>query len=89
MGKYKQVNINGNANRAPKYSNGPGTTPSAEQEVRTDMQRWRLLDERGCQTWHYLETDAELKAWPQSTADKYFLGLPLVITNCYIYEYTN
>jgi lanosterol synthase len=45
---------------------------------RTDYTRWRLLDERGRQTWHYLEDDEDVKEWPQSTADKYFLGLPLV-----------
>ncbi|KAI8933438.1 hypothetical protein NX059_010052 [Plenodomus lindquistii] len=42
---------------------------------KTDYTRWRLRDDRGCQTWHYLDSDEEVKAWPQSTADKYFLGL--------------
>lgn len=46
--------------------------------ARTDYTRWRLLDDRGRQTWHYLEDDEDVKKWPQSTADKYFLGLPLV-----------
>lgn len=45
---------------------------------RSDRTRWRLLDERGRQTWHYLESDEEVKAWPQTTADKYFLGLDTV-----------
>ncbi len=44
----------------------------------TDLGRWRLLDERGRQTWHYLERDEDIARWPQSTADKYFLDLPLV-----------
>jgi lanosterol synthase len=48
---------------------------------RTDYSKWRLLDERGRQTWHYLEDDEATKEWPQSTADKYFLGLPTVITS--------
>ncbi|EFX01703.1 lanosterol synthase [Grosmannia clavigera kw1407] len=43
----------------------------------TDRRRWRLRDEAGCQTWHYLEDDEEAKKWPQSLADKYFLGLPM------------
>lgn len=47
---------------------------------RTDYTRWRLLDERGRQTWHYLENDEDAKEWPQTTADKYFLGLPTVCT---------
>lgn len=54
------------------HRNGPGLSE------RTDYSRWRLLDERGRQTWHYLEDDEDVKEWPQSTADKYFLGLPTV-----------
>ncbi|KAL8922309.1 MAG: hypothetical protein Q9208_005279 [Pyrenodesmia sp. 3 TL-2023] len=46
------------------------------REERTDPRRWRLLDERGRQTWHYLLSDEEINSWPQSTADEYFLGLP-------------
>jgi lanosterol synthase len=49
-------------------------------QERTDYSRWRLLDERGRQTWHYLEDDEDGEEWPQSTADKYFLGLPTVRT---------
>ncbi|KAL3423098.1 lanosterol synthase [Phlyctema vagabunda] len=45
-------------------------------QERTDFTRWRLLDEEGRQTWHYLADDAAATRWPQSTADKYFLGLP-------------
>lgn len=47
---------------------------------RTDYTKWRLLDEKGRQTWHYLN-DEEAKDWPQSDADKWFLGLPLVHTS--------
>ncbi|RPB08450.1 terpene synthase [Morchella conica CCBAS932] len=43
---------------------------------KTDYTRWRLRSEDGRQTWHYLTTDKELAAWPQSVADKYHLGLP-------------
>ena len=49
-----------------------------EPDSRTDLTRWRLLDERGRQTWHYLRTDEEIKEWPQSIADRHHLGLPLV-----------
>lgn len=66
-------------------SNGntkPGTQKplikSPTLSKRTDYSRWRLLDERGRQTWHYLEDEEDAKDWPQSTADKYFLGLPIV-----------
>ena len=49
-----------------------------EKDTKTDYSRWRLLDVAGRQTWHYLQTDEEAKKWPQSTADKFHLGLPTV-----------
>ncbi|KAL1959008.1 hypothetical protein VTO42DRAFT_3249 [Malbranchea cinnamomea] len=49
----------------------------AELPDRTDYSRWRLLNEAGRHTWHYLEDDEAAERWPQSLADKYFLGLPL------------
>ena len=48
------------------------------QDQRTDRSRWRLLDESGRHTWHYLETDKEIEAWPQTHADKYHMGLSIV-----------
>ncbi|KAL2825897.1 terpenoid cyclases/protein prenyltransferase alpha-alpha toroid [Aspergillus cavernicola] len=50
--------------------------PDANDDSKTDYSRWRLLDDDGRQTWHYLESDEEIKEWPQSVADKHFLGLP-------------
>lgn len=47
-------------------------------EEKTDYSRWRMRDDEGRQTWHYLEDDEAAKNWPQTTADKYFLGLPMV-----------
>lgn len=44
----------------------------------TDRARWRMRDDHSRHTWHYLEDDEEVEAWPQSQADKYYLGLPLV-----------
>ncbi|CAO3645226.1 unnamed protein product [Mucor hiemalis] len=35
----------------------------------------------GAQTWHYLETEEERKAWPQTIWDKYSLGLPIDVPN--------
>lgn len=61
-----------------KGQNGVVKHSNDGQEEATDLRRWRLLDERGRQTWHYLEKDEDLARWPQSTADKYFLELPLV-----------
>ncbi|KAH8802428.1 oxidosqualene:lanosterol cyclase-like protein [Xylogone sp. PMI_703] len=46
-------------------------------DERTDYSRWRMRNERGRQTWHYLQDDKMAADWPQSIADKYFLGLPL------------
>ncbi|KAF7732312.1 Lanosterol synthase (Oxidosqualene--lanosterol cyclase) [Apophysomyces ossiformis] len=43
----------------------------------TDLTRWRLRVEEGAQTWHYLTTDEECRDWPQTTWDKYHLGLPV------------
>lgn len=77
--------VNGAANgitkrNAPQriLNDAVGVTKNAEGHEKTDYTRWRLKDDRGCQTWHYLQTDEEMKAWPQSTADKYFLGLDTV-----------
>ncbi|KAL4966074.1 terpene cyclase/mutase family protein [Aspergillus stella-maris] len=42
-----------------------------------DRTRWRMKNENGRHTWHYLEDDKPAKDWPQTTADKYYLGLPL------------
>ena len=58
------------------YANGHanGHVVAAREEV-TDYSRWRLLDEEGRHTWHYLTTDEQMKTWPQSRYDKYHLGL--------------
>ena len=55
-----------------------GVKEGSSAADKTDTSRWRLLDERGRQTWHYLETQDEVKSWPQSHADRYFLNLPMV-----------
>lgn len=59
-------------NRPEGKGNKPLSTDS-----KTDQTLWRLKDDHGRQTWHYL-TPEEAKEWPQSFADKYFLNLPLV-----------
>jgi lanosterol synthase len=65
------------------YANGHQPNGHTKQawlstDEKTDYTRWRLLDERGRQTWHYLETDEEVEKWPQTAADKFHLGLPTV-----------
>ena len=62
-----------------KILNASGGVEQVVGEVeKTDYARWRLKSDRGCQTWHYVDSEEEHKAWPQSTADKYFLGLSTV-----------
>jgi lanosterol synthase len=55
-----------------------GGAKEKQKDQKTDYSRWRLKDDRGVQTWHYLETEEEVKEWPQSTADKWYLGLDTV-----------
>lgn len=55
--------------------NGSIQHPQPVEDARTDLTRWRLEDDRGRQTWHYLESDEQVKQWRMTTADKYFLGL--------------
>ncbi|WFD01481.1 lanosterol synthase [Malassezia obtusa] len=41
----------------------------------TDLTRWRLrVSDGGRHVWHYL-SEEEAKSWPQTTVDKYWLGL--------------
>jgi lanosterol synthase len=65
------------------HAKSNGAIKRAEQtrgdaEAETDRTRWRMKDDRGTQTWHYLESDEEVKAWPQSTPDKWYLGMDTV-----------
>ncbi|KAK5240050.1 hypothetical protein LTR40_012350, partial [Exophiala xenobiotica] len=63
------------------HSKGPAKGPANghiadPHNARTDRSRWRLRDVSGRHTWHYLRSDQEIQEWPQTTADKYHLGLP-------------
>jgi hypothetical protein len=64
--------------QVPLVSGEKTANGRVQKDKKTDYRRWRLLDERGRQTWHYLRTDEETEKWPQSVADKYYLGLPTV-----------
>jgi lanosterol synthase len=70
--------VNGNSQKVGEKRPIESSVKKPTLSERTDHSRWRLLDERGRQTWHYLEDDEDAREWPQSTADKYYLGLPLV-----------
>lgn len=50
----------------------------AKLRTRTDFSKWRLLSDHGRQTWEYLEDDEAAKAWPQTIADKWHLGMETV-----------
>lgn len=73
---FKQLNLNGFTHSDEKAANGIATGIVVEDEC-TDLYGWRLSDELGRQTWHYMHTNENAKAWPQSIADKHHLGLPL------------
>ncbi|KAK3942483.1 putative lanosterol synthase [Diplogelasinospora grovesii] len=63
--KRTNADLNGHAAKRPRI------------EDKTDYSRWRMRDDESRHTWHYLEDDEAAKDWPQTYADKYFLGLPL------------
>ena len=56
----------------------PLDVPASGKLPFTDYSRWRLrISDNGDHTWHYLHTDEECAAWPQTDCDKYWLGLSL------------
>lgn len=48
-----------------------------KMSAKTDVTRWRMKDDDGTHTWHYLADEAAAKEWPQSDADKWYLGIPM------------
>ncbi len=69
------VRKRGEANGKPNgTANGAIAKDAEVRDAKTDHSRWRMRDDDGRHTWHYLETDEELKAWPTTVADRYFLG---------------
>ncbi|KAG8529674.1 uncharacterized protein KY384_005155 [Bacidia gigantensis] len=73
--------LNGHAHEVKEHGGHPNGAANGTFESSytgsTDLERWRLLDERGRQTWHYLHSAEDVKRWPQTVADRYHLGLPL------------
>jgi lanosterol synthase len=71
-GDIKQPNgsANGTANGTVKEEHSV--------DLKTDHLRWRMKNVDGRQTWHYLESDEQLEAWPMTSADKYYLGMDTV-----------
>ena len=77
-GKKKRKGVNGTSEEEGEERQTTITTTTTTTTTTTDLERWRLLDERGRQTWHYLSTDEAVQAWPQTVVDRHHLGLPLV-----------
>ncbi len=82
---YAKLNGNSNgvvAKKQTKKRASEDTTEAVTKRPRldekTDLTRWRMLDEEGRHTWKYLEDDEAVKEWPQSYADKWYLGLDTV-----------
>ncbi|KAL4882678.1 terpenoid cyclases/protein prenyltransferase alpha-alpha toroid [Aspergillus karnatakaensis] len=65
------------ATMATTTTSATETLPPSRFLDKIDRTRWRLKNDHGRQTWHYLEDDDAARAWPQTLADKYYLGLPL------------
>lgn len=83
----KDASVNGNSQSEKKRLVNADSDSVLDQDSsvnrpklaeRTDFTRWRLCDKDGNHTWQYLEDDEAVNEWPQSTADKYFLGIPTV-----------
>lgn len=72
------VTLNGHQTTKTLGTKAQTPTTTFGNDDRTDPERWRLLDERGRQTWHYMKSDEQAKEWPQTIADRHHLGLPLV-----------
>jgi hypothetical protein len=69
------------------YASGTSISEKARSEVeaayaidnaKTDPTKWRMLNIDGKQTWEYLEDASKAAKWPQTMADKWYLGLPTV-----------
>lgn len=71
---YANGHTNGHVNGFSNDAHAPH--PSDDT---TDRTRWRLeVGEGNRHVWHYLKSDEDSQKWPQSIADKYFVGLPTV-----------
>jgi lanosterol synthase len=75
-GLAEKSRVKKRTNEATEPANGAAKRPKLR--AKTDRSRWRMRNEDGVQTWHYLEDDEAAKDWPQTYPDKYYLGLPLV-----------
>lgn len=77
--EHEPLLTNGDGKGVSNGSNGTAAKPAKRLRLsdKTDKSRWRVRATADGFTWHYLDDAADENAWPQSAADKYFLGLPL------------
>lgn len=80
MAKRKTAVVNSYTKQHEQPQTGSIHAGAVKLEESTDIRRWRLADDRGRHTWHYMSTDEGAKSWPQNTIDRYHLGLELVRT---------
>lgn len=61
-------------------ANGDQEHDAKRQKVAeaVDKTRWRMKADGGRHTWHYLDDDEAVEEWPQSYAEKWYLGMDLV-----------
>ena len=77
-----QVSISASTNPTAAFLNPASIVGTPEHELaqslpQTDFSLWRLkVSDGGRHVWHYL-TPTQAKNWPQSTEDKFWLGLQL------------
>jgi hypothetical protein len=45
---------------------------------RTDLSRWRLVNDKGRHSWHYLAPYQDPEKWPMTIPEKWYLGLEMV-----------
>lgn len=65
-------------------TNGQGHDAKRQKVAEpVDKTRWRMKADGGRHTWHYLDDDEAVEKWPQSYADKWYLGLDLVRLVCF------
>lgn len=64
----------------PVKANGGQVHDSKRQKIAepVDRTRWRMKADGGRHTWHYLADDQAVEKWPQSHAEKWYLGMDLV-----------
>lgn len=78
---YSPGHTNSKTPRAKKRKSDATLEDSVKRpkiQDKTDKTRWRCHDDNGALTWRYLEDDDAAEKWPQSYAEKWYLGFDLV-----------